>query len=83
MMSEWVFVEKHLVWEYRLGDSMVTIERRPSYCDRGHFIANVFGVADIDGADSFPRYFMDLERAKLEMAEWLEWRLSGARRGVR
>lgn len=53
----------------------VWIQKRPAYCDRGHWIANVDGISTIDGADAFPRYFMNLERAKLEMEEWLAWRV--------
>jgi hypothetical protein len=51
-----------------------------TYCDRGRFVGKVFGVPDIDGADSFPRYYMDIDRAKLEMAEWLDWRLFGSQK---
>ena len=46
------------------------------YRDRGHWIAHVEGIATIDHADFFPRYFMDLDRAKLEMQEWLAWRIA-------
>jgi hypothetical protein len=53
----------------------VTIEPRPAYCDRGHWFAKAYGPLDIAAADSFPRYFMDLERAKAEMKEWLVWRV--------
>lgn len=57
------------------GNVHVWLTARPPYCDRGHWQASVSGLEDIDYQDGFPRYFMDLERAKLEMADWLRWRL--------
>lgn len=66
-------------WIFRLGKAWVWIQARPAYCDRGHYQANVEGVGGIDYADSFPRYFMDLDRAKAEMQEWLAWRLRAQR----
>jgi hypothetical protein len=51
------------------------IQPRPDYCDRGHWVFNVDGPLEHDGADSFPRYFMDLERAKAEAEAYLLWRL--------
>jgi len=50
------------------------LERRPPYCDRGHW---KFGceLPYIDGHDSFPRYYMDNTRAKSEIISWLNWRL--------
>lgn len=62
----------------------VTLEPRPSYCDRGHFIAKVFPSPDlgednrlaysIDDGDAFPRYYMDETRAIEEIRAWLLWR---------
>lgn len=59
----------------------ITIERRPDYCDRGHWIAKVFPVAGgkvgdftIDNADGWPRYYMKHDRAVEELREWLAWR---------
>jgi len=75
MNAEWSFDPQYKLWEYRLGASFVTLQARPPYCDRGHWMGQVFGVDDIDSADSFPRYFMDEKRAKAEMAAWLHWRL--------
>lgn len=51
------------------------IQARPSYCDRGHWVMNVDSIPDIDFADSFPRYYMSLERAKKETIDFLKWRL--------
>lgn len=68
------------VWWYHSGECSVWINKRPTYCDRGHFMSNTQGSLYIDEADSFPRYFMDLERAKLEMKEWLKWRIQQNRK---
>lgn len=73
--GEWTHAEEWQTWNFRRGNMWVSIAKRPWYCDRGHYVANVSGVPAIDGADEFPRYFMDLERAKLELADWLDWRI--------
>ena len=70
--GQWEAIEHY--WSIRMRGVEIVIEPRPAYCDRGHWYAKVFGMVDIDAADSFPRYFMDLERAKAEMREWLVWR---------
>jgi hypothetical protein len=58
------------------GYTTVWLDPRPVYCDRGHWVAGLDGFPlGLDNADSFPRYFMDLERAKLEMSDWLKWRI--------
>lgn len=62
-------------WSFKIGSAIVQVVPRPPYCDRGHWLGNVYGVPYIDIQDAFPRYYMDLERAKLEMSEWLRWRL--------
>jgi hypothetical protein len=68
-------LDEYGCWNLRVDDVHVWIQKRPVYCDRGHYSGNVMGINSIDDADSFPRYFMDLDRAKLEMKEWLDWRL--------
>ena len=73
---QWIWhAEDGGYFEYKLGAACVTLQRRPVYCDRGHWMGKVFGIDDIDEADSFPRYYMDETRAKDEMREWLHWRL--------
>jgi hypothetical protein len=55
----------------------ITLEARPYYCDRGNYVAKLFPVTgsklhrDIDGQDAWPRYYFDLDRAKLEIEAWL------------
>lgn len=51
------------------------IQKRPVYCDRGHYSFNVEGIPYVDGADSFPRYYMSLRVALREATTWLNWRL--------
>lgn len=51
------------------------LQPRPHYCDRGRWIAQQF-VFDVDHSDAFPRYYMDLERAKAEVFEWVRHRLT-------
>lgn len=52
------------------------IAPRQHYCDRGHWEFKVDAPAlYLDAADSFPRYFMDLETAIIEAEAWLRWRL--------
>jgi hypothetical protein len=75
-MSAWEYIEEHRNWRYVNGTARVEISPRGGWCDRGRWIATVSGIGDIDAADAFPRYFMDLERAKAEMLEWLDWRMS-------
>jgi hypothetical protein len=62
-------------YELRHEGASLLIEARNHYCDRGHWSVKVFGIPSIDAADSFPRFFMNLETAKREMKEWLIWRL--------
>jgi hypothetical protein len=73
-MNDWE-LDEYGCWIFKTDKARVWLQARPLYCDRGHWMANVDGVAYIDHADSFPRFFMDLDRAKLEMKEWLLWRL--------
>jgi hypothetical protein len=46
--------------------------------DRGNFIAKLFPRSplnlSIDSADGWPRYYFDLERARLELEAWLKVR---------
>lgn len=70
----WEMHERPAYWSLQVGTAQVTIEPRPPYCDRGHWYGKVFGL-HTDSQDGFPRYFMDLDRAKAEMSEWLAWRL--------
>lgn len=56
----------------------ITITPRPTYCDRGNYLAQLdaFGLLarDLDEADAWPRYYFDLDRAKAECEAWLKKR---------
>jgi hypothetical protein len=56
------------------GKCVGWLEKRHHYCDRGHWKFEC-ELPGIDEADSFPRYYMDETRAKLEIISWLNWRL--------
>jgi len=61
--------------EVYVGQTLVgTIEPRPRYCDRGRY-KFLCDLPDIDSQDGFPRYYMQLLNAKLEIIAWLNWRL--------
>lgn len=67
--------------ELRGKHCVVTLECRPHYCDRGHYLAKVTvnpatspADLDIDGQDGWPRYYFDEERAKLEVEAWMKRR---------
>ena len=70
-------------WDLHLESAHLWIEKRPHYCDRGHWKGNVRGplplipqpLSDLDEQDGFPRYYMDLSVAKQELRKWLYWRL--------
>lgn len=80
--SAWKYYEWDGGWWQMFGrDCEITIEKRPHYCDRGNFIAKIHNRPDgdarrlnLDGADGWPRYYFDLDRAKLEIEAWLEKR---------
>ena len=66
-------------YDYILGkECEIVIESRPSWCDRGNFIAKIFAKGSlaqgIDNQDGWPRYYFDLDRAKLEIEAWLQKR---------
>ena len=62
-------------------DVLVWIAKRPNYCDRGNFWAQADLKAggnerrlNLDAADGWPRYYMDLTRAKAEIEDWMRKR---------
>lgn len=68
------------VWWIRGRVHHVWMQKRPDYCDRGHYIAHVepapgAGFAfSIDDHDKWPRYYMDFVRMVDEVCDWLRWR---------
>ena len=76
MNARWL--DKDGDWRIRGKECVIWINRRPQYCDRGNFLAHLecWGRLhlDIDDQDGWPRYYFDLERAKLEIEAWLHKR---------
>lgn len=64
-VNEWMAIgsENCAVW----------ISRRPSYCDRGNYLAGVeaWGEVRLDEADLWPRYYFSLSCAMSEIEAWL------------
>ncbi len=62
-------------WEIDGKECTIYLEQRPAYCDRGNWIGKVFPrgklLLSIDYQDGWPRYYFDLDRAKLEIEAWL------------
>lgn len=58
----------------------ITLEVRPTYCDRGRFLAKVFAFKSdissfsLDHQDGWPRYYFSEKNAKYEIEEWLRFR---------
>ena len=62
----------------RVPQALITIEPRPSYCDRGNFIVKVFPRGDLalslDDADAFPRYYFGVRACADELLAWMQAR---------
>lgn len=57
----------------------IWISKRPAYCDRGNYLAHIDVLGSpwelaLDAADLWPRYYFDLDRAKLEIEAWMKKR---------
>jgi hypothetical protein len=65
-------------WEIHGRECYITLAPRPSYCDRGNWIATISTTGELglsfDWADGWPRYYFDLDRAKAEIEAWIEKR---------
>lgn len=67
------------VWEYRrkvenpanhMDGLICWIQKRPTYCDRGHWHGVIEAPHWKSDADPAPRYYFDIERAKAEMLDY-------------
>jgi hypothetical protein len=56
------------------GKRVGSLEARPAYCDRGRWWFKC-DLPDLDGADGFPRYYMNIVTARIEIISFLNWRL--------
>src|ERR1044071_2079121 len=75
-VGEWIMQDG---WtEIKGRECLISLEPRPTYCDRGNWIAKIEATGqlarDMDSSDLWPRYYMDLDRAKLEIEAWLRKR---------
>jgi hypothetical protein len=80
-MSHWIYDDDLNTDEIFGLDCHIHIQRRPAYCDRGNFLANVELKEGgdhlrlwLDSADGWPRYYMNLDRAKAEIEDWMKKR---------
>jgi len=81
---EWVYKSEILTIDGRIdGVLFAHITKRPGYCDRGHWQANVDLPLGLDHQDGFPRYYMQLETAKEETELFLDWRINKVRNGYK
>ncbi len=68
-----IYFNMHSYLEQQVGPILMTIEKRPHYCDRGRYMVKAFGE-DIDGSDMFPRYYFDYECMATEVKLFFEAR---------
>jgi hypothetical protein len=74
----WDYVPEHRCHALRGRECVIALYPRPPYCDRGNWYALLDTCGklafDMDPADCWPRYYFDLERAKLECEAWVRKR---------
>lgn len=63
-------------WMIKTAHCEIHLSPRPAYCDRGNWLATIstWLPLEIDEQDRWPRYFMDLGRAKAEIEAWMRKR---------
>jgi hypothetical protein len=54
---------------------MAMLSLRPVYCDRGHIQLQMEGHIELDGHDSFPRFFFNPKEADHHVRCFLKWKL--------
>jgi len=57
------------------GELLAWVEKRHSYCDRGHWKGNIEIACGLNDQDGWPNYYMSLDRAQKEISAFLKWRL--------
>jgi hypothetical protein len=79
-MSEWIMNSEGEEIIEGL-DCRIWLAPRPPYCDRGVVLAHIEYKLNadrirlwLDGADGWPRYYMNRDRCKLECEDWLKRR---------
>ena len=71
---------KENYWVLEVNDSkglpcIFYLEKRPSWCDRGHYTLKIDCYLNIDPADGFPRYFFSFREAAQHARSFLRWRI--------
>jgi hypothetical protein len=66
-------------WYMVNGECLAFIGTRPDYCDRGRYHAVIEVGCWRSDADTWPRYYFDLERAKAEVLEYLRIKFANNR----
>lgn len=65
-------------YQIRGVNSLIVLEARPIYCDRGNWIAKIETsgslAMSLDSQDMWPRYYMDFKRAIAEIEAWMKKR---------
>ena len=82
--SVWLWNDKDRTWVIHGRECFIWMDARPAHCDRGRWLARLEVAAlghrytptslHVDGADLWPRYYFDLDRAKAEIEAWLRCR---------
>lgn len=76
----WTWIKTGKVWSLDARQCSIQLCPRPAYCDRGRWQAYMCcrgfptNPNPFDDADGFPRYYFDLDRAKAEIEDLLNFR---------
>lgn len=78
-LSRWAYIDQDRTWHIFGKSCWIWMDQRPHYCDRGNWLARLECTdrefaREIDWQDGWPRYYMDLDRAKLEIEDWMKKR---------
>jgi len=77
--AKWIKDETNILNLYvhdAVGDQVHSwLSLRPNYCDRGHIQLVIYGNLNLDGGDSFPRFFFSFDEADNHTRTFLKWRL--------
>lgn len=68
----WLILTVH---NERGREVIAQLSLRPVYCDRGHIQLLMDGDIELDGHDSFPRFFFNFKEADHHVRTFLKWKL--------
>ena len=80
-MNQWIYSSEQTL-DCRFSTGMMFVQKRPVYCDRGHFSLDIQGVRFhrdplTQRALEPSRYFHDLDVATSEGQLWAQWLVGG------